>query len=64
MKELRFLIIKRDGDKVKFLRHEGHKHYWTTDMSVAMEYTKIEVAQDLAAQNKGEVCPVEACRYE
>lgn len=55
MKESAFIIIKRDGQNVKFLRHEGHKHYWTPNKSDAMEYSKIEVAQALAEQNKGEV---------
>lgn len=55
MIESRFVVIKRDGSKVKFLRHEGHAQYWSQDRSDAMEYTKIEVAQALATKHNGEV---------
>lgn len=51
--ESRFIVIKRDGERVKFLRHEGHKQYWSTDRTDAMEYTRIEVAQGLAEQHGG-----------
>lgn len=50
-----FIVIKRDGERVKFLRHEGCKHYWTLQRTEAMEYTKIDVAQALAIANGGEV---------
>ena len=55
MSESRFIIIKRDGEAVKFLRHEGHKHYWSPQRRDAMEYTKLEVAQELAQSNGGKV---------
>lgn len=54
-KESRYLVIKRDGERVKFLKHEGHMHYWTTQRDEAMEYTKIDVAQALASKERGEV---------
>lgn len=50
-----FIIIKRDGATVKFLRHEGHNHYWTLLRTEAMEYTNLDVAQALAAKYHGEV---------
>lgn len=55
LRESRYLVIKRDGERVKFLRHEGHQHFWTQDRTAAMEYTKIDVAQALAAKERGEV---------
>jgi len=51
--ECRFIIIKRDGDRVKFLRHEGHGQFWSLDRTDAMEYTKIEVANALAKKHNG-----------
>lgn len=53
--ESRFIVIKRDGATVKFIRHEGHKHYWTLQRTEAMEYTKIEVAQGIANAMGGKV---------
>lgn len=60
--ESRFIIIKRDGANVKFLRHEGHNHYWTQNRTEAMEYTKLEVAQALADQKGGKV-ELDKARY-
>jgi hypothetical protein len=54
-KESRFNVVKGDGAERKYLRHEGHKHFWSTQKRDAMEYTKIEVAQALANQNGGKV---------
>ena len=54
-KESRFIITKRDGATTKFLKHEGHNHFWTLQRYEAMEYTKIEVAEALAKQNHGTV---------
>jgi hypothetical protein len=53
--ESRFIIIKRDGATAKFLRHEGHNHFWTLQRTEAMEYTKLEVAEALAKKNGGTV---------
>lgn len=39
----------------EFLRHEGHKHHWTKDRSLAMEYSKRDVAEDLAKLHGGKV---------
>lgn len=55
MKESRYIIIKKDGAALKFLRHEGHNHFWSQNRSEAMEYTRIDVAQALAEKMKGEV---------
>lgn len=55
MKDSTFIITKRDGETVKFLRHEGHRHYWTLKRTEAMEYTKLDVAQALASQQGGKV---------
>lgn len=54
-KESRYIIIKGDGKDRKYLRHQGHAQYWSSDRLDAMEYTRIDVAQGLAAQHKGKV---------
>jgi len=56
--ENRFIITKRDGATVKFLKHEGHVHYWTMQRTEAMEYTKIDVAEALAKKQGGQVAAV------
>ncbi len=53
-----FIVIKRDGETVKFLRHEGHNHYWTLKRDEAMEYSKLETAEALAKKNGGEVAAI------
>lgn len=55
MSESTFIIVKRDGSSVKYLRHEGHNHYWSNERRDAMEYSKLEVAQALAEKNRGKV---------
>lgn len=55
MTKNQFIIIKRDGETVKFLRHAGHDHYWTKDRTDAMEYTRLDVAQALASKMGGTV---------
>lgn len=55
-KESRFIVVKA-GEPKKFLRHEGHKQYWSQSPGDAMEYTKLEVAQGLADLHKGTVEP-------
>lgn len=57
-KENRYIVIKKDGERVKFLRHEGHNHYWSQQRTEAMEYTKIDVAQALAQMHGGEVAGI------
>ena len=52
---MKFRIIKNTSEGKKYLQHIGHKHAWTVDISLAMEYTKLNVAQELAAQTRGEV---------
>lgn len=51
--ESRFIVSKRDGERVKFLRHEGHGQFWSLERTDAMEYTKIAVAQALAEKHGG-----------
>jgi len=55
MKETRFIITRRKGDRVQFLAHQGHAHLWTNDRYLAMEYTKKFVAEELATKNDGTV---------
>lgn len=50
-----FRIVKKTDSGKRWLAHEGHTHYWTADKSAAMVYSKIEVAQALAAQKGGEL---------
>lgn len=55
MSEPKYIVIKVDGTQVKFLRHQGHGHYWSTQRIDAMEYTRMDVAQALAEKNGGKV---------
>jgi hypothetical protein len=55
MNESKFRIIKKTDSGKRYLKHVGHTHEWTSDISLAMEYTKLEVAQALAAQMRGEL---------
>jgi hypothetical protein len=50
-----FVVAKNDGERKKFVRHEGFQHYWTVDRSDAMEYSKLEVAQGIATKMGGAV---------
>ena len=52
-KEDRFIVMKREGEKAQFLRHEGHAQYWTKDRTDAMEYTRPDVADALAKLHGG-----------
>lgn len=54
-KEQRFVVIKRAGSSVSFLRHEGHAQYCGANRTDAMEYTRRDVAQALADKHGGEV---------
>lgn len=54
-RESKFIIVKRDGETTKFLKHEGHNHFWTLQRTEAMEYSKIAVAEALAKKNGGTV---------
>lgn len=53
--EKRFIITRQQGTKVEFLMHIGHNHQFTTDRSLAMVYTKLDVAEKLAEQKGGQV---------
>lgn len=55
MNEPKYIIIKQDGSQVKFVRHQGHQHYWSTQRTEAMEYTRMDVAQALAEKMGGKV---------
>ena len=52
-KEDRFIIVKRDGSKAQFLRHESHAQFWTPQRDEAMEYTRVAVAEALAKLHGG-----------
>ncbi len=54
---MNYIIIKMEGMSTKYLRHEGHQHFWTFIRSEAMEYSKLDVAQGLAEKMKGVVSP-------
>jgi hypothetical protein len=53
--EKRNIITRQVGSKVEYLMHLGHTHQWTTDRSLAMVYTKSDVADKLAEKMGGEV---------
>lgn len=56
-----FIIKRKNGADIgrrdEFLVHERHEHYWSKDRNEAMEYTKKEAADALAAKMGGEVIP-------
>lgn len=51
--EDRYIIVKRDGEKVQFVRHESHQHFWTSVRTDAMEYTRTDVAEGIAKKMGG-----------
>lgn len=53
--EKKFIITRQQGSKVEVLKHDGCKHLWTSDRSLAMVYTKTDVADALADKMGGEV---------
>lgn len=54
--EKRLIITRQQqGSKVQFLMHMRHEHFWTEDRSLAMVYTKTDVADALAEKMGGQV---------
>jgi hypothetical protein len=47
--------VRETTEGRKYLMHIGHSHQWTADRGLAMEYTKIEVAQALADKMGGRI---------
>lgn len=48
-----FRILRRNGGKVEYLRHEGHSHFWSRDINDAMIYTKLDLASELCRKVQG-----------
>ena len=55
MSENKFNVTRQTDDGKRFPAHQGHSHFWTADKRLAMEYTKLDVAQALADLKFGKV---------
>lgn len=50
-----FRVSKKTDSGKRYLVHEGHAHRWSSNKEDGMLYSKIEVAQALAAKYGAEI---------
>lgn len=50
-----FVVTRQTSEGKRYVAHQGHEHYWTNSLHLAMEYTKLEVAQGMAIKMGGKV---------